>query len=72
MDPGPPQPEHPAQFRRADLLGQDRLDLRQGEAEVLQRDDAVQVGELSGVVEAIPVDRVHAGGPEQADRVVVP
>src|SRR6202522_2834434 len=54
------------------LLGQDRLHLLQGEAQVFQRDDAVQLGELSGLVEAVPGGRVDAGRTEQADRVVVP
>jgi hypothetical protein len=54
------------------LLGQDRLRLLQGEAQVFQRDDAVQLGELSGLVEAVPGGRVDAGRTEQADRVVVP
>jgi hypothetical protein len=72
VDLGPAQLEHPAQFRRADLLGQDRLHLTEGEAEVLQGNDAVQLGELAGLVKAVPAGRVHAGRTEQADRVVVP
>jgi len=71
-DLGPAQLEHPAQFGRAHLLGQDGLHLAEGEAEVFQRDDAVQLGELAGLVEAISAGRVDAGRAEQADRVVVP
>ena len=71
-DLGSAQLEHAAQLGRADLFGQDRLHLLQGEAEVLQRDDAVQLGQLPGLVEAVPVDSINAGRTEQADRVVVP
>jgi hypothetical protein len=44
-DLSPAQLEHPAKFRRAHLLAEDRLPLLQREAEVLQRDDPVQLGE---------------------------
>ena len=66
------QLEHPAKFRRAHLLRQDRLHLLQAEAEVLQRDDAVQLGELARLIETVAAGRIDAGGPEQPDRVVVP
>src|SRR5690349_3468467 len=72
LDLRPAQPEHAAQFRRADLLREDRLHLLQGEAEVLERDDAVQLVELARLVEAVPGSRIDAGRPDQPDRVVVP
>jgi hypothetical protein len=34
--------------------------------------DAVQLGELNRLVEAIPAGRIDAGEPEQPDRVVMP
>src|SRR5215469_11558047 len=72
LDLGPAQPEHAAQFRRAHLLLQDRLHLLQGEAKILQRDDAVQLGELARLIEAVSAGRLDAGWTEQPDRVVVP
>ena len=72
VDLGPAQLQHAAQLGRADLFGQDGLHLAQGEAEVLQRDDAVQLGQLSGLVEAVSGRSVDGGRAEQADRVVVP
>src|ERR1700730_17312802 len=39
---------------------------------LLQRDDAVQLGQLARLIEAVPGSRIHAGRPEQADRVVAP
>jgi hypothetical protein len=76
LDPGldlrPAQLEHPAQFGRGHLLLEDRLHLLQGEAELLERDDAVQLVQLARLVEAVPRVRVDAGRPDQPDRVVVP
>jgi hypothetical protein len=46
-DLSPAQPEHPAKFRGAQLVAENRLHLLEGKAELLQRNDAVQVRELS-------------------------
>ena len=40
------------------------LHLLQGEAKVLQRDNAVEVGQLAGLIEPVPGGRIHAGGPK--------
>jgi hypothetical protein len=46
--------------------------LLEGEAKIFQRDEAIQVGELAGLVETVSAGRIHASRTEQADRVVVP
>ena len=61
-----------AQLLRAHLVVDHRAHLGEGEAEVLERDDPVEPGELRGLVRAVAGGRVHVRGPEQADRVVVP
>jgi hypothetical protein len=66
---GPAQPEHSAQFSRALLLGQDRLHLLEGEAKVFQRDEAVQVGELAGLIETVSAGRIDAGRVNSAREV---
>lgn len=68
---GAPQPQHPAQFPGADLLVHDVADLLESESEVLERDDPVQAGELSGGVVAVTAGRVDMGGAQQTGRVVV-
>jgi hypothetical protein len=66
------QPQHAAQLLGADLLVQHRPDLVQAEAEILQRDDAVEPGQLAGRVEAVAAGRVDPRRAEQPGRVVVP
>ncbi|OEJ21293.1 hypothetical protein AS594_37430 [Streptomyces agglomeratus] len=58
---GPPQPQHGAQFLGGDLFVQDVLDLLEGQAEVLERDDAVEAGQLGGRVVAVAGGRVDVG-----------
>lgn len=65
------QTQHAPQFVRVDLLVEDRADLFQGEAEVLERNDAVEQGELVRRVEAVARVRVDPGRAQQSDGVVV-
>ncbi|GHG40523.1 hypothetical protein GCM10018980_14860 [Streptomyces capoamus] len=68
---GPPQPQHAAQFLDAYLPLDDVPHLPKGEAEVLERDDAVQAGELGGGVVAVAAGGVDVGRAQQAGGVVV-
>jgi hypothetical protein len=68
---GTPQAQHPAQLGDVHPVVEDREDLLEGEAEVLERDDPVEPAQLFGVVEPVPAGRVDRGGPQQPDRVVV-
>jgi hypothetical protein len=67
-----PQPQHAAQLLRGQLRVEDLADLLQAEAEILERDDAVQPGELVGRVEPVPGRLVDDRRPEQPEGVVVP
>ena len=55
------QPQHPVQHVDAELLLHHHAHLIQGEAEVLQRDDPVESGELAGRVEAVAAGWVDIG-----------
>jgi hypothetical protein len=65
------QSQHSAQLPGADLLIQNRAHLLEGEAEILQGNDAVEPRELTGLVEPVAAGRVDLGRAEQPDRVVV-
>ncbi|CAD5959058.1 protein of unknown function [Streptomyces sp. KY75] len=67
----PAQPQHPAQLLRAHPLVQDVPHLLEREAEVLERDDPVEPGELGGAVEAVAGGGVGAVRAQQPDGVVV-
>ncbi len=68
---GPAQPQHAVQFRDPDLVVEDLADLLEGESEILQGDEPVEAAELGRLVGAVARRGVHAGGGQQAERVVV-
>ena len=63
--------EHAADLVEDDVFGQRLADLLQGEAQVLQRQDAVQARELGGGVVAVAGRRIDRLGFEQPDVRVV-
>ncbi len=71
MQFGLAQPQHPAELLGADLLVQHGAHLFEGEAEVFQRDDAVEPCELAGFVEPVAGGRGDPGRAEQPGRVVM-
>src|SRR5690606_32264538 len=66
------EPQHAVQLLRPYLLLEDLPHLFEAEAEILERDQPVEPGQLSYVVVAIAGDRVDPSGAEQAECVVVP
>jgi hypothetical protein len=65
------QPQHPAQLFGADLLVQHGAHLVEGEAEIFQRDDAVEPRKLAGLIEPVAAGRVDPSREEQPGRVVM-
>ena len=67
----PAQPEHAAQLLRTDLLEQDATHLIEGEAEVLESNEAIEDVQLLGRIGAVAGPRIHVIGPQQPELVVV-
>ena len=66
-----PELEHAAQLLRRKRLAEQAGDLLQGEAKVLKRQDAIQLGKLIGSVIAIAGQRVGSGRLEQPHAIIV-
>ena len=71
FDLGLAHPQHAPELLEGRVLFEHDADLFQGEAQVAQGHDAVELAELAGGVEAIPVGRIDLFRLEQADLVVV-
>jgi predicted amidohydrolase YtcJ len=67
-----PKAQHPAQLLDRRIAGEQLAHLLQCEAEVSQRQEAVELAELGHLVGPVAARRVDLPGPEQADLVVVP
>jgi hypothetical protein len=68
----PSKPQHPAELLDRRIVSEQWADLLQCQAEVSQRQEAVEVAELGHLVGPVAARRVDLPGPEQADLVVVP
>jgi len=65
------QQQHPAQLIHGDAV-EEPPDLPEGQAQVLERDDTVELAQLLRRVGAVAGDRINLGRRQQADLVVVP
>jgi hypothetical protein len=71
LELGLAQHQHAADLLRRDLVPEHPADLVEGQAELLERQDAVELAELAGAVVPVAGLRIGAHRAQQADAVVI-